>query len=246
MSRELDSTLWQNELYALQAAFYLDWDFHKVEAFLEKDFLNHVYSRETSGFLDYLIKTGRFEEALQACEASIQMNPLDAVLYSFKARALWFLGRSEEALEILQRMDRLYDKDWFYLREAAHSYFMMGAYERSFQVLDRLLVLFEDRSPTIVWLDLMRSHMAGNAVQVETRLQDLLRAYDNIETGSPAWYIGLYYSAKGDSDAAFDWLECSFERFDVELTWLREEPLLTPFRDNPRYTALVRKVGFPK
>ena len=245
-ARELDSSLPQNEIYALQTAFYLDWDFKRLEAFYHSDFLNHVYSRETSGLLDYALKTGRFEDALKACERSILVNPLDAVLYSFKARALWSLGRKEEALKTLEQTDMLHDKDWFYLREAAHSYFLMGEYEHSFRVLDLLLSHFEDRSPTIVWLDLMRANQAGNEERVQSCLSELLRAYENFETGSPAWYLALHYIANGESETGLAWLEKSYERFDVEMTWLRAEPILEPLRKNPRYLKLLKEVGFPE
>ena len=245
-ARELDPTLWQNELYALQAAFYLDWDFKRLEAFYQTDFLKHVYSRESSGLLDYAIKTGRYGEALQACENSIEVNPLDAVLFSFKARALWFLGRKKEALGILEQMDALYDKDWFYLREAAHNYYMMGEYDRSFKILDQLMHHFDDRSLTLIWLDLMRAHQSNRKELVQARLEELQRAYNNEETGSPAWYLGLYHASTENYESALNWLERSYDRFDVEMTWLLQEPLLQPLRSEPRYLALVDKVGFPR
>jgi AraC-like DNA-binding protein/TolB-like protein len=244
-AHELDSSLVQNKLYALQAAFYLNWDFRRLEAFYQTGFLSQPYSRETSGLLDYAIKTGRYQDALTACEKSIFVNPLDAVLYSFKARALWFLGRKEEAVKTLERTDALYDKDWFYLREAAHTYFMMRDFEHSDRLLDLLQNHFDDRSPTIVWLDLMRAQREGKTRRIEYCMSELQRAYDNCETGSPAWYIGLYYIAIGEADTGLEWLERSIERYDVEMTWLKEEPLLQELRGHPQYSALIVKVGFP-
>ena len=42
-----------------------------------------------------------------------------------------------------------------------------------------------------------------------------------------------------------EWLQQSFQNREVEMVWLRSEPLFAPVRNDPRYLEIYRKVGFP-
>ncbi len=65
------------------------------------------------------------------------------------------------------------------------------------------------------------------------------------ESGSPAWFTALYYASIGNHEKALEWLQKSYDRHEVEMIWLREEPVLKPVRSDPRYIELYHKVGFP-
>ena len=51
------------------------------------------------------------------------------------------------------------------------------------------------------------------------------------------------YSALGDEDQAFTWLEKAFADRSHYLAVLRLEPLLDSLRNDPRWTALLTRVG---
>ncbi|MDZ7658018.1 TPR end-of-group domain-containing protein [Fodinibius sp.] len=80
--------------------------------------------------------------------------------------------------------------------------------------------------------------------EVNKHLEELFTKYNEGSSGSPAWFIALYYCTLNDYERAFEWLNKSYERHEVEMTWLREEPLLAPLRNDPRYVDLYEKVGF--
>ena len=243
----LDSSLIFTELSLLQGYFYFDWDFSRLESFFHKDFLSYIYDRETSGIIDYAIKTGRHEKALEVINNCIEVNPVDAVLFSFKARALWYLGKKEEATLILHHLDSLNHKDWFYLRESINNHFMMGNYEQSKQLLRIIMDRFQDRSPTILWLELYYAYLDQNMEIVNSALSELHTSYDNEEAGSPAWFIALYHlSVQKDKEKAFEWLEKSFGRKEVELTWFKQDALLAPLKNDDRYWSLYKRIGFDK
>jgi hypothetical protein len=55
-----------------------------------------------------------------------------------------------------------------------------------------------------------------------------------------AWlYIGL-----GEKTKALDALERSFEDREVYMTFLKVNPFLDPLRSEPRFIALMKKMGF--
>ncbi|MDH3244986.1 MAG: helix-turn-helix domain-containing protein [Saprospiraceae bacterium] len=244
-AQHLDHSPIKTEFHLLQGYFYFDWDFVRLEEFYHTKFTQYTYDRESCGLIDYAIKTGRFESALSVINNSIEADPLEASLVSFKARTLWFLGKKNEAMDLLMKLNRLNKNDWFYLREAAHTYYIMEEYDQSGRVLDLVMERFEDRSPLLIWLKLFYSHRHRNNAQVKALLDELEKAYRNGASGSPAWFLALYHlGVKRDVDAAFEWLERSYEANEVELTWLKQEPLLAPHRRDERYQSLYRRIGF--
>lgn len=244
-AKELDPTLVNNEFSLLQGQFYYDWNFRRLEQFFQNDFDKFIYDRKSAGLIDYALKTGRFEKGLEVINKSIEVDPLDAVLSSFKARALYFMGNKEEAVAILRHLDPLNKNDWFYLREATHNYFLMEEYDYSKNLLKIVINQFEDRSPIMLWFQIFFANLDSDTVQVETLFNKLMQAFENEDSGSPAWFIALYHlEIEKDVEKALKWLEISFERKEVELTWMLQEPLLKPIHNDTRYKALLHKIGF--
>jgi class 3 adenylate cyclase/TolB-like protein len=233
---DIDSTN-QSVLSELsQGLFYYEWNFDLTEHYYKKFDINS----------DYLIKTGRFNEALEDANRRILRDPSRGVIYAFKAEILMFQGKTIEALEILEKNDPLYMDDWWYLREAAKLYYYMGEYQKSKNHLSTIRNDFrEDIPPIIFWLSAVHHQIEGDTLEVDRSLYKLKEYFDNKASGSPAWFIAMYYCHLKDYEMAFEWLQNSFERHEVEMTWLREEPLLIPVREDPRYKDLYNKIGFP-
>ena len=216
--------------------FYYDWDLKKTERFYHE---GNIISD------DYLIKTGRFEEALNLVEQSIMADPSDGVYYSFKAECLMFLGKIKEAVELLAMTDPLYQDNWWYLREASKIYYYLGEYEKSYAHLITMINNFpEDDPPMIYWLRAVHHQLKGETDKVQLDLQKIEEAYHSGSSGSPAWFMAMYYFHEKDHEQAFQWLQKSFDRHEVEMTWIREEPLLEPLRNDEQYKSLYQKIGF--
>jgi hypothetical protein len=64
--------------------------------------------------------------------------------------------------------------------------------------------------------------------------------------GSPSFYLAMIYAQTGETNKAFEWLERSYRDHEVEMYWLKVEPPFEPLRGDPRYKAMLDKVGFSK
>ncbi|NNJ89824.1 MAG: hypothetical protein HKP53_10505 [Eudoraea sp.] len=234
-AKKIDSTDKRIQRDLLDGSYLYEWDFD----IMEKEFEN------SKAAVGYLTHVGRFEESLTIIDQKLQKKPNQAFYIALKAQALFFLNRKEEALELLVTKDKLFSDYVSYLREAAKVCFYMGEYGRSKMYVDQILSKFSDHPPIVLWLHAVNSDKAGNTIEAKNYLNKLKSAYDNGDSGSPAWFVALYYSSVGDHENAFEWLNKAYDRHEMELIWLREELALKSLRGDPRYVELYHKVGFP-
>lgn len=224
--------------------FFYDWNFEVVEKFYQRKISNSIQNKPSVISLDYPIKTGRPEETLMAIEYYSLNDPSNVFYPFFKAEAIFYLGDTVKANEILTQTDPLYNDNWFYLRESTKLYFYLGEYEKSKIQLEKITTQFPDYPPILMWLNAVYAQMDGNLKVTDQYLAELQNEYDKGSSGSPAWFIALYYAHVKEYERTFDWLQKSYDRHEVELLWLRAEPLLAPIRNDLRYKNIYDKVGF--
>jgi TolB-like protein/AraC-like DNA-binding protein len=227
--------------------FYYEWDFESMEKYYQKRLIKSNYDFLTGLIQDYAIKTGRYNEALLLNERNIINSPNISYLYTYKAGILMLLGKKDEAIEILANYDTLYSDDMFYLRDSGHLYFYLEEYGMSKNQLRKIRINFPNENlPSLIWLDAIFSRMDYKKEDAALYLDQLVKLYDTNNSGSPAWFIALYYCYFKDYENTFVWLQKSYDRHEVEMTRLRSEPILIPLRDDVRYIDLYHKIGFSK
>ncbi|SDE89446.1 TolB amino-terminal domain-containing protein [Pricia antarctica] len=224
--------------------FFYDWNFELVEKYYQKILNNLFFDKSPVISLDYAIKTGRSDEALRAVEHLILIDPSNVFFPFFKAEALMFLDSKNEAIKLLNYSDPLYSDNWFYLRESTKLYFYLGESEKSKIQLEKILSKFSDYPPILMWMNAVHAQREGDSKKAIQCLAELKDEYKKGSSGSPAWFIALYYCTLKDYEQTFYWLQNSYDRHEVEMTWLREETLLAPIRNDQRYKELYDKVGF--
>jgi Tfp pilus assembly protein FimV len=60
------------------------------------------------------------------------------------------------------------------------------------------------------------------------------------------YLIAELYADLGDKDHAIEWLNIAYQEHDPSLRALRVDFLMDALRSDPRYSELVRKIGFPQ
>ena len=81
----------------------------------------------------------------------------------------------------------------------------------------------------------------GNEEAARRIVQELIEARSHRVVS--AWGIAALHASLGDVDEAFRWLDVAIEERATGLIFLRVHPRLYPIRHDPRYQALLRKVG---
>lgn len=63
--------------------------------------------------------------------------------------------------------------------------------------------------------------------------------------GSPSFFIAAVYAAMDKNDLAIQWLEKAYKDHEVEMYWLKVEPLFKPLHNDIRFQNIVNKIGYP-
>jgi TolB-like protein len=232
-------------LFSLE--FYYYWNFEYCEQYFKDREGSKIIANIEGGVIaDYFHKTGKQDKAFEWADQAIEKYPLTAWMYSFKAKSLFLKGEPAKALLVLKEKDQMFTDDQWYLRESAILHFYMGNYKGFHGVLDILNSKFVDRSSAHIWLDAVHAYQRNELNTAKNYVSQLIQEYNTKASGSPAWFIALYYFYAEDIDKGFEWLQNSYDNHEVEMTWLQEEYLLRPYRDDPRYQKLYNAMGWPQ
>ena len=101
-------------------------------------------------------------------------------------------------------------------------------------------------SPTMPRYASALAHACGRA----GRTAEALRILDELERRShgwnPSWIdLAIVQSGLGQNDRAFASLEKAIAHREWRLVRIRVEPMFDPLRADPRFAALLRRIGLP-
>lgn len=192
---------------------------------------HHVHSH-------FLIAMGRFAESLEESKRGLELDPLNVRLhghlvfhYSFARDFDAAIAAGERGLEI----DPHHGPTLFYLR---------GAYEQTGR-FEKAIETGQQRGAPPEQLAALRQALSASGARGYWRA-----SIDRELRRSRQQYVGKYgmaqrYARLDDPDEAFRWLERADEDRDSWLVYLKVDPAFDNLRSDPRFAALVKKVGIP-
>lgn len=89
---------------------------------------------------------------------------------------------------------------------------------------------------------LRRAYTAGGAKGYWQARLELAKKASKKGWVSPA-NLAVIYAHLGQMDAAFQWLTKGFDQYDEDVSWMNPNPMFDLMRADPRWAALVRKMG---
>jgi TolB-like protein/class 3 adenylate cyclase len=224
---------------------WFEWDFEKAEReYLEAKRIFPNYS-----WTDYLVAIGRFNEALAGAKKSVDVDPRSPTAWQGKILSQYFAGHHDEALKTIDYAinDTTIRGQALVVSSAIRMWVYMGKYEKAITNMENLMTAYPDiessRLFALLWI---AYHHTDQLDKAEGILNRMIEKSKINAGGSPSFYIAIVYSQLGEIDNAFQWLEKSYQDREVELHWLKVEPPFEPIRSDPRYQAMLDKVGFPK
>jgi serine/threonine-protein kinase len=190
--------------------------------------------------MNLLVPLKRFEEAREQLERARDFDPLSPVVASSWALIHYFEGDYARALaeqEALLARDAEFGMAHFFIGQASIA---AGRPEHGIAHLQRAMTLVGESPEIVATLGVARA-ATGNvaaAREIVTALETQARS----EYVSPV-LLAQIHTALGDTDAALDALDRAAELRATDLVWIGVRPTFDALRLQPRFHALVERIG---
>ncbi|MFC2142624.1 tetratricopeptide repeat protein, partial [Acidobacteriota bacterium] len=228
---ELDDTL--AEAFTSRAAvrLELDWDFKGAEEdFKEALAINPKYATAHHWYSRLLTMFGHHEEAIAEMESALELNPTDLSINRNFVMTLICARRFDWAL-IQAKKTYDMDPDFPQVKEA---YFVVLV-EKS--MLQEILELFDsDEDSGWVGAAMILMHAKNNR-------EEAVKMFDDIADTLAGAEAALMYAWLGEADKVFVHLKRSYESRYYRMTFLKALPVFEKYHSDPRFKALLKKMG---
>jgi serine/threonine-protein kinase len=237
----LDGTLAETHLQMGLLAWALDLDASKAERhFLRALELDPHLPQLHSLFGFFLASTGRLEESLAELRRGIELDPLSQIAHIWLGQVLAWLGQLPESIDRLRIALELDSASWNANHILGMAHRLDSDYPRAIESLEKAMALAGRHPWTLMELALAYEATDRRA-QAEVIYDELVARWHGEYV--PPSVIAFMSAAFGRKDEAFEWLAKALEEHDSLMTWITLLPHFDPLRADPRFSALVERVG---
>lgn len=238
---EADESLDEAHLSIAQAKWWGDWDKQGAEAEYKRTLeLNPNYAAAHLAYGRFLTQQSRFEEAIGQLKIAQELDP-QSVWIRYETGWIYYCGRQyDRAIDLYREALSLDMNSAQTHRRIGLAFAQVGMLEESMAEIRKALEIREDPAyySDLGWL----YAKLGKKSEVQNALNKL-------QEMSKRRYISPYYVAKiyaglGDKERVFQFLEKAYEAHSDRLLDIQTDPVFDAFRMEPRFSNLIRRLGF--
>lgn len=214
-----------------------DWDFDAADVSMQRALdLEPNNNSVLSSAARLAMALGRFEEAIRLRRKSLELEPLGLGNRLMLGWDLMFSGQTEEAevgLRQLLELDNRYPIGHLLLGQ------VLLLQDRPGEALIEMNLEGEEewnQFGTVLALDSLGRH--DEAVEATNKF---------IERYGEVWLyqVAVIYAYRDEADAAYDWLDRAYQERDSGMILLLADPFFANIREDPRWNALLARMGLP-
>ena len=241
---QLDPTLAEAHVALGQIKLWLDWQWPEAErAFRQGIQLNRSSALAANQYAGYLATLGQFPEAIAEVQRALQLDPLSVIVNTDLG---WYLLYSERYAEAIAQFRKALDLDANAVsahRGLGVALSHSGRHDDAIAEFTRTLALSEN-SPVVMGNLGGAYARAGRKAEAQKMLTDLQALADRQYVPSSA--VATIHAALGDRTAALDRLDRAVDEHDFSLAQITITPWFKDLRGEPRFQAIVAKIGIPR
>jgi TolB-like protein/tetratricopeptide (TPR) repeat protein len=220
--------------------FWFDWDWSGAEAEFKRAIAAARPDPTAHTFYGHLLSNlGDHTGALQQMRRALDYEPHSPLANALFAQCMYYEGRYDESLVHLRKTLDLDPALWLTHNMIGRIYGRQGNYREALQAFNRAT----DLGGSLV----VRAN-AGYTLAASGRRDQARAVLDQLKTRSAQAYVppsnlALVHLALGEHAEALDRLDEAVEARDILLTFLTAEPRWADLAGQPRFTAVLGKVG---
>jgi serine/threonine protein kinase/tetratricopeptide (TPR) repeat protein len=239
---ELDPTLAEPHA-ALAVLKEQTWDWAGAEAEYRRAIgLNPNDATSHHWYAVLLQNLGRTKEALAENEKALALDPASPQISANHAGLLVDMHRYEDAMAEVNRLIAANPEFPVYYAVRSDVYWRLGNQDAF--VADLTMVMKKSGRPERAEA-FAAGYRKAKLKGACTALIELLKDESQKEYISP-YEIAVDYAAMGDRDHTFEWLEKAYTERSGRMEYVKIENVLQPFRSDPRYIDLLKRMGLPQ
>jgi non-specific serine/threonine protein kinase len=240
---ELDDALAEAHVALSCSLFFQDWDLAGAEREARRSV--ELNPDSTAGFAllnQILLGQGRFDEAIAAGRRSVEIAPLD-YWSSLDLGVTYFHARHfEKAIEQLRKTVEIDPGSPVAYGPLSQSYAAAGQRDNTVKVCDLVLAL--NRKSTFVILQSAAAYaMMGDAAEARKLTEEVEKNWK--PDGISAFWFASVHACLDDKEQAFEWLEKAYQEHTPFLCYLKIMWTHERLHGDPRFSALVKRIGIP-
>lgn len=240
---ELDGTL--GEAYATRgfASMFHEWDWRGAEENFKRAIeLNPGYGTAHQWYASLLAIRGRVDEAKREMSRALDIDPTSHNFLADTGQLHYFAREYQEA-ENYCRKALAVSADF----EFAHWY-LFDTYLKSGRdddAFEQYLELFTTHSDANRSDEQMNHEIRLRAKYLQSGIRSILRDIidSDLRARNPGYQLARLYVLLGEKERALPWLERSYENKDFMLPFVNVDPVFDDLRSEPRFQAVLSRLG---
>lgn len=216
-----------------------DYDWPGAESEFQRSLqLNPNYATAHHRYSLFLPILGRLDESVNEAMKAQELDPLSLIINENLGDMLSLARRYDEAERQLLKTIELDPNFRVAHGTLAKVYILQGKYEKALEEdfkgappeeYARIKKIYAESGMNGVWRDYLNDELS------------------RVDKGNPdPFSLAFLYMALGDKDKTFEWLNKAVESRSIHVTYLVADPGLEGIRSDPRYGALLQRIGLKK
>ncbi len=241
---EIDNTLAEAQTTVAHVKAFFDWDFTGADKEFNRAIeLNPNYPFSHHWYALYLSAMERHDEAIAEEKRAQELEPLSLIINKNVGTIFYYARKYEQAIEQYKKaleLDPDFARTHFFLGLA---YISNSMFEEAIAEIKKAIT-FSGENTVMLALLASAIAMSGKKDEATKILKDLKK---RLKRGYvPSFNLAILYMGLDEKASAFEWLEKAYQERSSWLVSLKVEPILDGLRSDPRFTALLEKVGLEK
>lgn len=240
---------------SLSAILFRNYDITSAEEECRRAIaLDHSYAQAHLWYGIDLAILGRFDEALDELRTTLRLDPVSFLSELYVAHISAFKGEYDIAIEQYQDLIKHYEsKSSIIYSDIGISYYLKGNYEMAIEQITKAVELSsrEDKefleTTSMLYLAMIYAKMGKlkESVKIVSEIEEKIKSgtIPKEICNKVVTIIAAAYTALGNKDEAFCWLQKACDEHEGEAFALKVNPIFNELRSDKRFFELLKKLG---